>query len=243
MTGSPLDVRALLGALVDQQTALLQAHAESVRLQRIFVEHLLASGETIPVGGWCLPSVPGSPPREELSPQSSAQVDAGRPTQAAALRPAVQQETANPAVKDASEPAEGRPPSSVPPPETENTVQAPPAPARAGERPALRVVGGTATLGERYYASASTTPVKRVSLDELDALRRIQAVGETAQLVLAFGPHAGETLGQVAQTDPDYLRQLAISAQRPDVRAAATRVAAAVQPSRTPAGRRTRGTR
>ena len=63
-----------------------------------------------------------------------------------------------------------------------------------------------------------------MSLEGLDVLKRIQATGDVGHLVLTFGPHAGETLGQIAQNDPDYLRRLATTAQRPDVRAAAARL-------------------
>ena len=59
-------------------------------------------------------------------------------------------------------------------------------------------------------------------------LRRIQATGDVGHLVLTFGPHAGETLGQIAQSDPDYLRRLATTAQRPDVRAAAAKLVEAL---------------
>jgi hypothetical protein len=91
--------------------------------------------------------------------------------------------------------------------------------------------------GERYYYARPATeapPTREVSLEGLDTLRRIQAVGELAQLLLTFGPHAGETLGQVALFDPDYLRRLATSAQRPDVRAAAARVMQALPTSPPP---------
>jgi hypothetical protein len=90
------------------------------------------------------------------------------------------------------------------------------------QRPPLRVVGGTA---ERYYAKAAAAPAP-VTLEQVETLRAIQDAGETARLVLAFGPHAGETLGQVAQADPAYLRTLALSARRPDVRAAARHIVA-----------------
>jgi hypothetical protein len=79
----------------------------------------------------------------------------------------------------------------------------------------------TAIRSERYYQAARPTPAQRISPEGLDILKRIQSAGEVAQLVLDFGPHAGETLGQVAKSDPDYLRRLALTAQRPDVRAAA----------------------
>jgi hypothetical protein len=79
----------------------------------------------------------------------------------------------------------------------------------------------------RYYQSqtpAERPAVRPTSLHDLDVLRSIQASGEVANLILTFGPHAGETLGQIARTDQDYLRRLALSAQRPDVRAAAARL-------------------
>ena len=75
-----------------------------------------------------------------------------------------------------------------------------------------------------------------MGLDTLDLLRSIQAVGEPGQLVVTFGPHAGETHGQIAQSDADYLRRLATTAQRAEVRAAAARLMEAL-PSRTRRGR------
>jgi hypothetical protein len=90
---------------------------------------------------------------------------------------------------------------------------------REPERPPLRVVGGAA---QRYYKAPA--PQAPVSLEQVETLRAIQDAGDTARLVLAFGPHAGETLGQVAQADPSYLRTLALSARRPDVRAAARHI-------------------
>ncbi len=45
-------------------------------------------------------------------------------------------------------------------------------------------------------------------------LRAIHSVGDLGHMVLMFGPHAGETLRQVAQNDIDYLRELARTAQR-----------------------------
>jgi hypothetical protein len=102
------------------------------------------------------------------------------------------------------------------------------------------VVGGTAIRGDRYYQSAQPPPAQRISSEGLDILKRIQSAGDVAHLILAFGPHAGETLGQVAQSDPDYVRRLALTAQRPDVRAAAAQVASALGEPAAPA-RRSRG--
>jgi hypothetical protein len=46
-----------------------------------------------------------------------------------------------------------------------------------------------------------------------------------------FGEHKGNTLLQVARTDPDYVRRLALSAQRPQVRAAARELVVALEAS------------
>jgi hypothetical protein len=62
-------------------------------------------------------------------------------------------------------------------------------------------------------------------------LYRISRLRDVAQLVLQFGEYRGATLFQVAQTDPDYLRSLALTAQRPQVRAAAMRALEASQQS------------
>lgn len=108
------------------------------------------------------------------------------------------------------------------------------------DRPVLQVVGGTGQgRSDRYYrSSARPQPTAAdVSPQQLNVLRAIHSVGDVGQLVLMFGPHAGETLGQVAQNDLEYLRQLARTAQRADVRAAAARLIAAV-PSDPPVHRR-----
>jgi hypothetical protein len=51
---------------------------------------------------------------------------------------------------------------------------------------------------------------------------------DASGLILQFGPHKGETMGQVAVSDPDYIRQLIFRAQRPEVRAAACRIVEAL---------------
>ena len=47
MSEPALDIQGLLRALVEQQTALLGVHAENMRLQRVLVERLLASDQTL----------------------------------------------------------------------------------------------------------------------------------------------------------------------------------------------------
>jgi hypothetical protein len=70
-----------------------------------------------------------------------------------------------------------------------------------------------------------------VTNQELFRLSRLREVGDVAQLVLQFGEYRGATLFQVAQTDPDYLRSLALTAQRPQVRAAAMQLVRALEAS------------
>jgi hypothetical protein len=79
-----------------------------------------------------------------------------------------------------------------------------------------------------------------VSNQELYRLSRLRDVGDVAQLVLQFGEYRGATLFQVAQSDPDYLRSLALTAQRPQVRAAAMQLVRALEASQqSPSRRRT----
>jgi hypothetical protein len=69
-------------------------------------------------------------------------------------------------------------------------------------------------------------------------MRRLQEMRNASDLILQFGPYKGSTLAQVAMLNPDYIRQLMRSAQRPEVRTAAGRLvqapdAAAEHPSKT----------
>jgi len=50
-------------------------------------------------------------------------------------------------------------------------------------------------------------------------------------LVLQFGEYSGATLVQVGEMDPDYVRGLALTAQRPLVRAAARQLVVALEAS------------
>ena len=72
---------------------------------------------------------------------------------------------------------------------------------------------------------------------ELYRLSRLRDVGDVAQLVLQFGEYRGATLFQVAQSDPEYLRSLALTAQRPQVRAAAMQLVRALEASQQAPGR------
>src|SRR5262249_6027149 len=80
----------------------------------------------------------------------------------------------------------------------------------------------------RYYRASSTATFAPVQPQDLDLLRRLREMPDASGLILQFGPHKGEKLGQVAVSDPDYIRQLVIRAQRPEVRAAAARLVVAI---------------
>jgi hypothetical protein len=72
-------------------------------------------------------------------------------------------------------------------------------------------------------------PARPVTWQDVDRVTRLYETGDAAHLVLHFGEHKGATLFQVAQTDPDYVRRLALTAQRPQVRAAARQVVIALE--------------
>jgi hypothetical protein len=81
----------------------------------------------------------------------------------------------------------------------------------------------------RYMQPPSERPARLVNRHDIDRLARLYETGETAQLVLHFGEYRGATLLQVAATDPDYVHRLALSAQRPEVRAAARQLVIALE--------------
>jgi hypothetical protein len=226
MTEPAPDLHGLLRTFVEQQTALLGVHAESVRLQRILVERVLGFAAPLPLSAAA--AAPAGAPSPRLESESGAAAAASAETPIPDEPPL---DVAGPApiVAGVAEPRQS---------EDRPTVSA------ADERPAppLRVAGGAPMRSDRYYQLSKPlqrTPAQSISLEGLHVLRCIQAAGDVAHLVLTFGPHAGEPLGQVAQSDPDYLRNLAQTAQRPDVRAAAARLVDALPSSPPPHGRRT----
>jgi hypothetical protein len=90
----------------------------------------------------------------------------------------------------------------------------------------------------RYLKRQASAPAKQVTSQDLHRLSRLRDVGDVAQLVLQFGEYRGATLFQVGQSDPDYLRSLALTAQRPQVRAAAMQLVRALEVSQQSPGRR-----
>src|SRR4051794_31115037 len=81
----------------------------------------------------------------------------------------------------------------------------------------------------RYLKPRPFAAARQVTNQELHRISRLRDVGEVAQLVLQFGEYRGATLFQVAQADPDYIRSLAMTAQRPQVRAAAIQLVRALE--------------
>jgi hypothetical protein len=91
---------------------------------------------------------------------------------------------------------------------------------------------GTARRGmraERYLQRTPGRAAKGVSRQQLERLRRLHATGEAGQLVLQFGHYRGTRLVEIADHDPDYVRSLALTAQRPQVRAAARALVLALE--------------
>jgi hypothetical protein len=182
----PTDLAALLRALAGQNEALLAAHAESLRLQRLVLERLLE------------PAPAAAPPARPAAPSAVAP---------SGIAPAAPPADTAPPPATATPPIGSPEPAREPPPEASD-----PGPVSTA-RPRLRVVPPAAN------PDSSEPPERRLA-----ALHRLAPAGEAGLLVLTFGAHKGETLADVARSDPDYLRWLAAKAHRGDVRAAARKL-------------------
>jgi hypothetical protein len=216
---SPADLAGLLGSLVQQQTAifqqqtaLLQVHGESLRLQRLLVERLLGGAATAEIGGST--SHPEPPPwmSAPVAPNSA-------PLSTVMSVPDVHHAAPSPFVEDTTV--------------TVKVVVEPspaPAPEPAAATPSAGVgVGENAGHSARYYQSRPASAIAPVQPQDLELMRRLHEMRDASSLLLQFGPHKGESLAQVAMNDPDYVRQLVIRAQRPEVRAAAGRLVEAME--------------
>jgi hypothetical protein len=222
MTGHP-DFHELLrdlaqqqSALSQQQTALLQLQSESLRLQRLLIER--AMGEVPPAVQQPIVITP--------STDQAGQEPADEP-------PADEHEIPIATVHDQphelpASPSEVEPPPGDSPVEESPRVEAASnndAPRAASVQPVF-VPGSRAA---RYMQPTSAKPVRAVTRHDVDRVTRLYETGEVAHLVLNFGEYRGATLLQVAQTDPEYVRQLALTAQRPQVRAAARQLVIALE--------------
>jgi hypothetical protein len=88
--------------------------------------------------------------------------------------------------------------------------------------------GGNTAYAAHYYRAPPAATFAPVQPQDLELLRRLREIPEASGLILQFGPHKGEKLGQVAVSNPEYIRQLVIRAQRPEMRAAAARLIEAI---------------
>jgi hypothetical protein len=218
MTDQPaMDFASLVTTLLQQQTAmlqqqatLLQVHGESMRLQRLLVERLLgnaAAGDIAP-----------SAPQTDSSPAASPTIFTSPPppVQVPVLpTPQLAPTALAPTAESSSEPV--------------SPALAPPA-RDAAEAAAEDMTrnGESASYAARYYRAPSTATFAPVQPQDLELLRRLREIRDSSGLILKFGPHKGETMGQVAVSDPNYIRQLIFRAQRPEVRAAACRIVEAL---------------
>jgi len=220
MTDSqPVDLASVLANMVQQETALLQAHSESVRLQRILVERLLGGSIVQELAG-SVTTKPSehdnrtdlSPPIETLPamrvppPMVSVEVPV-QPLWSAGVESVTGAESASPAELAGAGQSEA------------DTVT---------RHSGSNGPADNAAYAARYYRAAAAPGVAPVQPQDLELMRRLREIPEASGLILQFGPHKAEKLGQVAMTDPNYIRQLVIRAQRPEVRAAAARLIEAI---------------
>ncbi len=190
----------MLGTVVEHQTAFLNAHAESMRLRRVLVERSPGVDATprarVPQTSAVPPDFSPTPasPRLESTPATNGELSSRPSTQD---QPSPDAEQSAELIVHATDLQPIGDPASLKP---------------QGGQAKQRTDNAAARRGERYYRVQQPTgavPARPTSLQGLDVLRRIQATGDVGHLVLMFGPHVGETLGQVAQSDPDSLRGLA----------------------------------
>jgi len=201
-------------ALSQQQTALLQLQAESLRLQRLLIERAIggASHEGVPT---LLPTVSA----EHLAPEpvveaplaevSFAPQQDGEVSVAASVRGDKSSGPDSPF----GEPRKGDMPTGSKPSSS------------AASLPTFAVH----SRGARYMQAPAPAPIHPVTRQDVNRLTRLYESGDAAHLVLNFGQYRGAPLVQVAQMDPDYVHQLALTAQRPEVRAAARQMVIALE--------------
>jgi outer membrane biosynthesis protein TonB len=188
------EFEALLARLAGRNEAMLTAHAETVRLQRLVLEQMLARAVAPPQAA--------APARSPQPPPAQPRSPASPPRAAPPTEPMPRPSPAEPP------PAPVTPVSAVAPdPPSAPDPTPPPA------RPVLRLV----PRHDPRRADDAAAP-------RLATLHRLTPAGEGGTLVLNFGAHKGETLADVARSDPDYLRWLAAKAQRSEVRAAARKL-------------------
>jgi hypothetical protein len=207
-------------AMLQQQTALLQAYVESDRFQRSVIERLLGGGPAIDV---TVPVLQPEPATASTAPLTTAPPLAQVPT-----TPAPQEAPMDPVqhVESGSGPT-------VEAPTTPRVTRASSGSPIVDDETGRGINIGTgdeanAAYTARYYRAPPSATFTPVQPQDLELLRRLREIPEASGLILQFGPHKGENLGQVAVRNPEYIRQLVIRAQRPEVRAAAARLIEAI---------------
>jgi hypothetical protein len=222
----PEDLASLVHELVQQQAAfgqqqatLLQLQAETVGLQRLLIERALGTRE-LDLDGVAIvgpstyavlePQVP-SPGvvRADLhaaeliaTPDpSTAIVDTETLPIAEAL---TQAESHHPPEEHEDSPLRNPPHLYL-----VNTNPTPEEPA-----PATTAAPPSTLRAARYLQPVSAKATRAATRQDVERLSRLHEAGEAAHLVLHFGEHTGNTLLQVARNDPDYVRRLALTAQR-----------------------------
>ena len=182
-------------ALSQQQTALLQLQTESLRLQRLLIERALGGAPTEEVA-----TVVTTENAHRVSPEPVESAQAG-----VSVAP----------VEDAEANA---------PPAMESMETRPADDSRFGESPKGDVPKSKPASGAesfprsraaRYSQPSPSTAVRPVSRQNVDRVTRLYETGDAAHLVLSFGQYRGATLVQVAQTDPEYVHQLALTRSAP----------------------------
>jgi hypothetical protein len=218
MTGSSSsNVSALLQTLLQQQAAMLQVHAESLRLQRVLVDRLL--------GGTVDEHLGAEPP-----PASTA-----LSTRSGSAAPETQ---VLPSVPDESEAA-----AAMEEPTAAEVSAAQSIAILADRYGALAAPSEQNTArGARYYESRPPPGAKAPAPEQVELMRMLQEMRDAGDLILQFGPYKSTTLAQVAMNHPEYVRQLVTRAQRPEVRAAAGRLVQALDAASEHKRRTTRGT-
>ena len=248
---SSLDVRELLRLIVEQQASL-------AKLQQLVVEHVLSESQpglstadtsSAPAASDLVakrdapnvvpsadevPSDPDVAPSTQTEPVPAA--PASSPPESGAVLSNPPATTSLPPEEFPAPPA----PPSAPTVPTDSPFGDAPAEEAGASRPTARGSVSTANNSRagRYLNGPASAPARQVTNQELYRLSRLRDVGDIAQLVLQFGEYRGATLFQVAQTDPDYLCSLALTAQRPQVRAAAMQLVRALEASQQLPGRR-----
>jgi hypothetical protein len=210
----PVDMAGLLANLVQQQTELLKAHSESIRLQRLLVDRLLGASSIADGAGASQPE----PPVQQVMTSASLTPATPPPAQLSVAPAATE-----PVHTAATGPAENLP--------VEHVSGPRPAPATESASSSASVRGGVeenAAYAPRYYRARPTPAPSPIQPQDLELMRRLHEMGDASGLILNFGLHKGDTLAQVAMHDPDYVRQLVNRAQRPEVRAAAGRLVEAI---------------